>query len=89
MTIADIATRSDPDDALALLGTRLDRLTRDIEEIKRELRRAESERLEDLTLVIDLIATSWRAVDRRLTSIDAKLDRLDREPVRGRQRRLP
>lgn len=67
-----------PDDALGQVRERLDRLAREIDEIKLELRRAQSERLEDLTVVVDLIATSWGAVDRRLAAIDTKLDRLDR-----------
>ena len=75
--------RSDPDDALDHVREQLDRLARDIDEIKRELRRAQAERLEDLTLVVDLMATSWRAVDRRLSTIDAKLDCLHGVPVRG------
>jgi tetrahydromethanopterin S-methyltransferase subunit G len=77
---------SDPDDSLERIHERLDRLARDVDEIKRELRRAQAERLEDLTLVVDLMATSWRAVDRRLSTIDAKLDRLHGTPVRGRSR---
>jgi len=67
----------------------LRRLAQDIEEIKLELRRARSERLEDLTLVVDLITTSWRAVDRRLGAIDRKLDRLEAPPDRAGRPRLP
>lgn len=77
---------ADPDDSLERIREQLDRLERDVDEIKRELRRAQAERLEDLTLVVDLMATSWRAVDRRLSTIDAKLDRLHGPPVRGRSR---
>lgn len=80
---AEGRAHSDPDDALDHVREQLDRLARDIDEIKRELRRAQAERLEDLTLVVDLMATSWRAVDRRLSTIDAKLDRLHGVPVRG------
>ncbi len=94
MTIADLALRRhgddrsepDRDDALEQVRVQLDRLARDIDEIKSELWRARSERLEDLTLVVDLMATSWRAVDRRLSSIDAKLDRAHGAPIRGRSR---
>jgi hypothetical protein len=76
-------------EASAVSDMLLRRLVEDVDEIKRELRRVRSERLEDLTLVIDLITTSWSAVDRRLGSIDRKLDRLEglREPGRGS--RLP
>jgi hypothetical protein len=62
----------------------LQRLAEDVDELKLELRRAQSERLEDLTLLVDLLTTTWRAVDRRLETIDRKLDRLE-----GRRPRLP
>lgn len=62
----------------------LERLARDVDGLKVELRRAQSERLEDLTLLVDLLTTSWRAVDRRLEAIDRKLDRLE-----GQRPRLP
>jgi hypothetical protein len=71
-----IAARSAAD-RMTVMDALLHRLAQDVDEIKLELRRAQSERLEDLTLVVDLITTSWRAVDRRLASIDSKLDRLD------------
>jgi hypothetical protein len=74
-----------PDPALA--DALLRRLAQDVDEIKLELRRARSERLEDLTLVVDLITTSWRAVDRRLGRIDRMLERLEGLPQRGS--RLP
>lgn len=62
----------------------LERLARDVDGLKLELRRAQSERLEDLTLLVDLLTTSWRAVDRRLEAMDRKLDRLG-----GQRPRLP
>jgi hypothetical protein len=62
----------------------LQRLAQDVDGLKAELRRAQGERLEDLTLIVDLLTTSWRAVDRRLETIDRKLDRLE-----GRRPRLP
>jgi AcrR family transcriptional regulator len=73
----------------ALPDPLLRRLAQDIDEIKLELRRARSERLEDLTLVVDLITTSWRAVDRRLGGIDRKLDRLENPTERASRPRLP
>ena len=76
-------------EASAVSDGLLRRLVEDVDEIKRELRRARSERLEDLTLVFDLITTSWSAVDRRLGSIDRKLDRLEGLRERGRGSRLP
>jgi hypothetical protein len=62
----------------------LRRLAQDVDELKLELRRAQSERLEDLTLLVDLLTTSWRAVDRRLEAMDRKLDRIE-----GQRPRLP
>lgn len=76
---------SDPGDADALLH----RLRQDVDEIKLELQRARTERLEDLTLVVDLITTSWRAVDRRLGRIDRTLERLEGPRNRGSRPRLP
>ncbi len=68
-----------PSDAnrVTMVDALLHRLAQDVEELKLELRRAQSERLEDLTLVVDLLTTSWRAVDRRLGAIDRKLERLE------------
>jgi hypothetical protein len=76
---------SDLGDAEALMR----RLAQDVEEIKLELQRARTERLEDLTLVVDLITTSWRAVDRRLGRIDRTLERLEGPRSRGSRPRLP
>ena len=67
-------------DRMRLMETLFDRLAREVEEVKRELGRARSERLEDLTLLVDLITTSWRAVDRRLGRIDRKLERMEGFP---------
>jgi hypothetical protein len=72
------ADRTIPVDAL------LQRLAQDVDELKLELRRARSERLEDMTLLVDLLTASWRAVDRRLEAIDRKLERLE-----GARPRLP
>ena len=67
-------------DRVAVMDALLHRLTQDIEELKRESTRSRNERLEDLTLLVDLITTSWRAVDRRLGRIDRKLERLEGPP---------
>jgi len=94
MTIADIERAADVPvggvaERLAAVEARLHGLAQDVDELKRELRRARTERLEDLTLVVDLLTTSWQAVDRRLGRIDRQLDRLDGSPERGRRPRLP
>jgi hypothetical protein len=67
-------------DRMSVIDARLERVVRDIEEMKRELARARSERLEDLTLLVDLITTSWRTADRRLAGIDRKLERMGGVP---------
>lgn len=88
-------------DRMMVMEAMLDRLAREVEGMKRELGRGRNERLEDLTLLVDLITTSWRAVDRRLGRIDQKLERLEGFPEPsggyggrrslggGRRRRLP
>ena len=67
-------------DRIRAIDARFERVARDVEGMKRELVRARHERLEDLTLLVDLITTSWRAVDRRLGRIDRKLERLEGLP---------
>ena len=69
-------------DRMMLIEARVDRLAGEVAGMKRELGRARSERLEDLTLLVDLITTSWRAVDRRLGRIDRKLERMEGFPER-------
>jgi hypothetical protein len=65
---------------MRLMEVLSDRLARDVEEMKRELGQAKNERLEDLTLLVDLITTSWRGVDRRLARIDRRLERMEGDP---------
>jgi hypothetical protein len=69
-------------DRVRTLDARFERVARDVESMKRELVRARSERLEDLTLLVDLITTSWRSADRRLGRIDRKLERIEDQPGR-------
>jgi Bacterial regulatory proteins, lacI family len=86
----DIAAIQPLADRMMLMEVLFDRLARDVKEMKHELGRARNERLEDLTLLVDLITTSWRGVDRRLARIDQKLERMEAtgEPPRrhGRNR---
>jgi hypothetical protein len=72
-------------DRMAIMDALLHRLAHDVDGMKRELGGAKSERLEDLTLLVDLITTSWRVVDRRLGRIDRKLERLEGRPGPHRQ----
>jgi len=67
-------------DRMTVMDALVERLSEDLAGIKRELGRARSERLEDLTLNVDLITTSWRAVDRRLGRIEQKLERMEGLP---------
>ena len=53
----------------------VERLLENLEGLDDELRRGRTERLEDLTLLVNLITTSWRSVDQRLNRIDRKLNR--------------
>jgi hypothetical protein len=57
-----------------------DRLAKDLDGIKNELGQARSERLEDLTLLVDLLTTSWRTVDHRLRAIESQLEQMNRSP---------
>ncbi len=67
-------------DRMTVMDALFERLAQELEWMKRELGRARSERLEDLTLLVDLITTSWRAVDQRLGRIDRKLERMEGLP---------
>jgi hypothetical protein len=67
-------------DRVTIMDALLQRLAADVEAMKQEGRRARGERLEDITVLVDLITTSWRAVDRRLGRIDRKLERLEGRP---------
>ncbi len=73
-------------DRMAVMDALFERLAEDLEGMKQELGRARSERLEDLTLLVDLITTSWRAIDRRLGRIDRKLERMEGLPEPSRAR---
>jgi Bacterial regulatory proteins, lacI family len=65
---------------MTVMDALFERLAEDLDGIKRELGRARSERLEDLTLLVDLITTSWRSVDQRLGRIERKLERIEGTP---------
>jgi hypothetical protein len=65
---------------MTVMDALFERLAQDLDGIKRELGRARSERLEDLTLLVDLITTSWRSVDQRLGRIERKLERIEGTP---------
>jgi hypothetical protein len=65
---------------MSMMDDLFELLAQDLVAIKSELGRARSERLEDLTLLVDLITTSWRSVDQRLGRIERKLERIEGPP---------
>jgi Bacterial regulatory proteins, lacI family len=62
---------------MARMGTLFDELGYIIQKVEQEVGAARQERLEDLKLLIDLIESSWRNVDRRLGRLERKLERLE------------
>jgi hypothetical protein len=67
-------------DRVTAIDGLFDRLAEDLDGIKNELGQARSERLEDLTLITDLLTTSWRTLDNRLRAIERKLAQMERPP---------
>jgi hypothetical protein len=65
---------------MARMGTLFDELGYIIQKVEHEVGAARQERLEDLKLLIDLIESSWRNVDRRLGRLERKLERLESRP---------
>jgi hypothetical protein len=65
---------------MAVIDGLFDRLAKDLDGIKNELGQGRSERLEDLTLLVDLLTTSWRTVDHRLRAIESQLEQMNRSP---------
>lgn len=59
---------------MTVMDRLVERLLENLEGLNAELRRGRTERLEDLTLLVDLITTSSRTVDRRLNRIERKLN---------------
>jgi hypothetical protein len=53
-------------------------LVRRLERLQAETAAERKERLEDLALLVDLIASGWRGVERRLDRTERVLDRIDR-----------
>ncbi len=66
---------------------------RRLERVQADLAAERRARVEDLELLVDLVASGWRAVERRLDRLERGLDRLehavgDRPPPRGSVLRL-
>ena len=53
-------------------------LVRRLERLQAEATTERKERLQDLELLVDLIASGWRGVERRLDRTERVLDRIDR-----------
>jgi hypothetical protein len=53
-------------------------LVRRLERLQAEAAAERKERLQDLALLVDLIASGWRGVERRLDRTERVLDRIDR-----------
>ena len=53
-------------------------LVRRLERLQAQAAAERKERLEDLALLVDLIASGWRGVERRLDRTERVLDRIDR-----------
>ena len=51
---------------------------RRLERLQTDVDAGEKARVEDLALVVDLIASGWRSVERRLDRVERMLDRLER-----------
>jgi hypothetical protein len=49
-----------------------------LERLQAEAAAERKERLQDLALLVDLIASGWRGVERRLDRTERVLDRIDR-----------
>jgi hypothetical protein len=59
---------------ITIVDQLLERLAENLELAKDELRRGRTERVEDLALLVDLVTTSWRTMDNRLSRIERKLN---------------
>lgn len=60
---------------ISQMGSLLEDLTSAVEEIRAERSANRQERLDDVKLLVDLIVTGWRSVDRRLGRIERMLAR--------------
>lgn len=57
------------------MGTLLEQFARYLDHLQREVGSERAERLEDIKLLVDLIVTGWRSVDRRLGRVELVLQR--------------
>jgi hypothetical protein len=60
------------------VGSLLEQLTSAVAEIRAETGAERRERLDDVKLLVDLIETGWRSVDRRLGRLEVMLERRER-----------
>ena len=59
-----------------------------LERLEQELIAERNARLDDLTLLVDLVSSGWQGVDRRLERIERGDDGRDRVAARSRRRRV-
>lgn len=64
---------------LAQMEQLCEQVVRRVEEVGESERQ---ERLEDIALLIELVTTGWRTIDRRLARVERLLERLDAEQAR-------
>jgi hypothetical protein len=53
------------------------RLLRQVERLQTDLLAERNARVDDLTLLVELITSGWRSVDERLASVSERLERVD------------
>lgn len=64
-------------EGMAQVGTLVEELFRRLDGISAQISAERRERLDDLSLVSDLITTGWRSADRRLGRLEAMAERSD------------
>ena len=76
---AESATASAGDELTVRLGLLFEELVGSLKELERDHRAERQDRLDDLSVLIDLISTGWSGVDRRLGRLERTLERLELE----------
>ncbi|MEJ7791802.1 MAG: hypothetical protein WKF65_07525 [Gaiellaceae bacterium] len=76
---ATLETASAGDELTVRLGRVFEEFVGSLEELKRDHVAERQDRLDDLSVLIDLISTGWSGVDRRLGRLERTLERLELE----------
>jgi Bacterial regulatory proteins, lacI family len=69
---------------VAHVSALFEQMVRRLEQIEHEVGRERHERLDDVALLTDLIATGWRGVDRRLGRLEKMIERLETQQPGGK-----